>query len=190
MDHAIRAGPAGPWCGEMAGGQLVKLLGAKRLREIETLRHRAAERARAAAHRVCGRGARLAHQLDDQIRREAVRLVQVPQVRLCQEPPGAELGQQLAAPGEQVCEPAFLAAEHVANHAVFLALAELRLGLLDQRRRQIIQRPGAVWSPEHGVRTPQQPAQYVAPARIGLVTPSPMITMLDRRWSVSWRSDA
>ena len=30
--------------GEMAGEQLVELLGAKRLREIENLRHRAAER--------------------------------------------------------------------------------------------------------------------------------------------------
>jgi hypothetical protein len=40
-----------------------------------------------------------------------VRLVQEPQVRIRQGPPRAELGQQLAASGEQVCEPAFLAAE-------------------------------------------------------------------------------
>jgi hypothetical protein len=39
--------------------------------------------------RVCGCRVRLVHQLDDQVRREAVRLVQIPQVRLCQGPSGA-----------------------------------------------------------------------------------------------------
>jgi NAD(P)H-dependent FMN reductase len=88
--------------------------------------HRLGHRARAAAHRLPGRSVRLVHQLDDEFRREAVRLMQIPQVRLCQGPSGAELGQQLAASGEQACELAFLAAEHIADHAVLLALAELR----------------------------------------------------------------
>ena len=78
----------------------------------------------------------LIQQLGYQFRGKAVRLVQVPQVRLGQWPTRAELGQHLAAPGEQAGEPAFLAAEHIADRAAFLVLAELSQGQLDQRRRQ------------------------------------------------------
>ena len=75
---------------------------------------------------------RLIQQLGDQFRRQAVRLVQVPQVCLGQWPARAELGQHLAAAGEQAGEPAFLAAEHLADLAALLVLTELRQGLLDQ----------------------------------------------------------
>jgi hypothetical protein len=61
-----------------------------------------------------------------------VHLVQVPQVRLGQWPARVELGQYLAAAGEQAGEPAFLAAEHLADWAASPVLAELRQGLLDQ----------------------------------------------------------
>jgi hypothetical protein len=58
-------------------------------------------------------------------------LVQVPQVCLGQRPTRAELGQHLAAAGEQTGEPAFLAAEHLTDPAAFLGLAELRQRLLE-----------------------------------------------------------
>ena len=96
----------------------------------------------------------LIQQLSYQFRGKAVRLVQVPQVRLGQWPTRAELGQHLAAPREQADEPAFLAAEHIADRAAFPVLAELRQGLLDQRRWQIFQRCGAVGAPQHGERAP------------------------------------
>ena len=65
---------------------------------------------------------RLIQQLGDQFRREAVGLVQVPQVRLGQGPARTELGQYPAAAGEQPCEPAFLAAEYRADLANLLVL--------------------------------------------------------------------
>jgi hypothetical protein len=80
----------------------------------------------------------LTQQLGYQFRREAVGLVQVPQVRLGQGPARAELGQYPAAAGEQAGEPAFLAAEYLADLAALLALTELPQGLLDQRRWQVI----------------------------------------------------
>jgi hypothetical protein len=81
---------------------------------------------------------RLVHQLGDQFRREAVGLVQVSQVCLGQRTPRAELGQYPAAAGEQAGEPALLAAEHLADRSAFRVLAELRQGLIEQRRWQVI----------------------------------------------------
>jgi hypothetical protein len=88
---------------------------------------------REGGHRV-----RLIQQLGYQFRREAVGLVQVPQIRLGQRPARAELVQYPAAAGEQAGEPAFLAAEYLADLAAHLVLAELPQGLLDQRRWQVI----------------------------------------------------
>jgi hypothetical protein len=90
---------------------------------------------------------RLIQQLGDEFRREAVRLVQVPQVRLGQWPARAELGQYPAAAGKQAGEPAFLAAEYLTDLAALLVLTELPQGLLDQRRWEVIQRPAAVGTP-------------------------------------------
>lgn len=59
---------------------------------------------------TAGRRVRLVQQLGDQFRRKAVRLVQVPQIRLGQRPAGAEPGQDRTAAGEQPREPAFLVA--------------------------------------------------------------------------------
>jgi len=63
--------------------------------------------------------------------------VQIPQVRLGQHPAGVELGQHLATAGEQAGEPAFLAAEHLADGAASPGLAELGQGLLDYGRWQV-----------------------------------------------------
>jgi len=65
---------------------------------------------------------RLTQQLGYQFRREAVGLVQVPQVRLGQGPARTELGQYPAAAGEQACEPAFQAGIRVAEHDARLVL--------------------------------------------------------------------
>src|SRR5580704_837585 len=110
---------------------------------------------------------RLVQELGYQFRRKAMGLVQVPQVRLGKCPTRAELAQHLAAAGKQAGEPPFLAAEHLADRPGSPGLAELRQGLLDQRRWQVIQRPGDVGAPQYRKRTSQQPPQYVAAAGSG-----------------------
>src|SRR5579871_4379930 len=94
-------------------------------------------------------------ELGHQFRRQTVGLVQVPQVRLGQRPAGVELGQHLAAAGEQASEPELLVAEYLAYRVAVLELAEPGQGLLDQRRRQVLQRPDAVGAPQQGEGTPQ-----------------------------------
>ena len=65
--------------------------------------------------RLAGTALRRALQFGHQVRRQAVRFVQIRQVGLGQWPAGGELRQHLAAAGQQLAEPLLLAMEHIGD---------------------------------------------------------------------------
>src|SRR6185437_9431544 len=77
---------------------------------------------------------RLDQQLGHQLGRQAVRLVQVPEVRLGQRAAGAgaEPRQHLAAPAHQPREPLLLTADHVADRPAAPVLPEPPERVLEQ----------------------------------------------------------